>query len=172
MELFKGIIKIKIITFITITTLYLLYKFSNTEIFKFDLIHESEGKCVLFFLVKNPPTDSIELSDLLYNHSHLVIKNVNFKKYIAYSILYYEESLLFNRFYKPDYKWYNMYVLDDIRDGESHIDNFLASVNLIDSRDSSITGANYPNIILHKKQTIYSPYGFKDSFNEKWRLIR
>ena len=172
MELIKGILKIKFAILLVFITMYLVYKNSSTEIYKFDLKFESEGKCVLYFLVKNPPVDSVELCDLLYSHSQLIVKNEDLKKYVAYSISYYEESLTFNRFYKPDYKWYNMYVLDDIRDGDSHMDNFLASVNFVDFRDQSITGTNYPNIILHKKKLIYFPFGFKNSINEKWRRIK
>lgn len=146
---------------------------SEPEIFKISLKrspHINSENNVEYYMVNNPPRDTAELLALI--NKNLDTTLLNQKKYKVYGQIYYKECFFFNRNYKPHYKWYNNYIHDDIRNGESHLEDEYVTVYAKNEKDTSSVRPNYPFYVFHDENLIYYPNGFKNNPHKHWRNIR
>lgn len=147
---------------------------SEIEVIKLNLEKHNSDFLVDYYVVNNPPKDLNGIITFINHNLDTIIdqQKLNTGESKFYLIEFYEESFFFNRNYQPHYKWYDPYNYDDIRDGQSHLDNKYITVILKNARDDCNSCSKMPIYMLHSKKLNYYPNGFRNNSNKHWERMK
>ncbi len=147
---------------------------SKTEILKLDVQSQYSDFHVDYFMISNPPENLTELLLLVNRNLDTTLRkqSSSILKSEVYNQVYYKEDFFFDRNYKPHFKWYNNFISDDIRNGESHAEDKIISVRIKSNRDSCFMCPRLPFYMIYKKKLIYYPNGFRNNPNKHWEKMK
>jgi hypothetical protein len=146
---------------------------TKTEVVKMDIKNKYPDRLTEYYMIKNPPEDIKQITDLVMVNLDTTASEYKEKivKAEFYSQLYYKERFFFDRTYKPHYKWYNNFIYDDVRDGESHLEDRYVAIYLKNVGDTCHTCPNYPFYVIYSKKLVYYPNGFHNNPNKHWEKM-
>lgn len=150
----------------------------KTEIVRlnFESVHKSidHNQLRKYYIIENPPKELNDVINLLTNSSlgELGSDNTDKRKLL---LIFYKKSFWIDRNYKPDYKWYNNYVLDDISyDNTFHKDDLfaIAVLNDIENDSCDLCPVTPYYEVYGEYRTKYYPNGFRNNPNKHWEKMK
>lgn len=148
----------------------------SPELFKLKFNLTNSEQLIYYYVINNPPEDSLSLIKLIDNFNSRELKEnmtiINSKR--VFNQVFYEEGCIIDRDYMPKYgSYFNIFAIDDIREDDSKYNQAELIIYTLKRTDFSCEKCDYcptpPFYYLAGKfHTYYCPNGFNNNINKHW----